>query len=503
MSKKYILIKHIFFNPVFLLFIFFLQCSKPPTLLNTIGNKKALSSINSIIQSSGLHTNIGIKVIDLKSNETIYAWNPNSLFNPGSNNKLFTCISALALLDTNKTFSTSVYLDTNAIYLVAGGDPHLSIEQLDTIAQTISDTIKLHIGRDYWFLNNRLRMRSINLAKRINYLVIDNSIFDNLYYGPGWMWDEGSWWHAGQISGMTLNENCVDFFVSPGMLGAPSIIKTYPNTNYITIKNESITVNDTIDFQKFKIERDWENQTNNFLISGNIMDTTTIDTLQRNIHNPSLYAGTIFADMLQNNGLNIKQIVQGSVPNNAIKITEHVSETIMYSLNSLMKDSENLTAELIVKHIGSTVYDTIGNWNNGLLAIKTFLHDTVGIDTNTISLSDGSGLSRYNYSSPNHFITLLSWAYNNKNIRNRFLNTFPIGGLDGTLVDRLEDIDTLTTILAKTGSLSGVNCLSGYIISNNNNTLAFSILMNGFVNSSKPYRKLQDDIIYALTKLKI
>ena len=102
MSKKYSLSTQIFFNPVFILFIFFLQCSKPPTLLNTVGYKKVQSSINSIIQSSGLQTNIGIKVIDLKTNETIYAWNPNSLFNPGSNNKLFTCITALALLDTNK-----------------------------------------------------------------------------------------------------------------------------------------------------------------------------------------------------------------------------------------------------------------------------------------------------------------------------------------------------------------------------------------------------------------
>ena len=71
------------------------------------------------------------------------------------------------------------------------------------------------------------------------------------------------------------------------------------------------------------------------------------------------------------------------------------------------------------------------------------------------------------------------------------------------MVDRLEDIDTSTTILAKTGSLSGVNCLSGYIVSQTNSTLAFSLLMNGFVNSSKPYRKLQDDIIYALTELKL
>ena len=502
-SNRVSFIARIFKKNIFILLIFFLQCSNPPTLYNVSGYKKAIDPISSIIQSSGLQTNIGIKVIDLKSNETIYEWNPNSLFNPGSNVKIYTCLAALALLDSNKAFSTSVYQDSNAIYLVGGGDPHLTIEQLDTISQTISDTIKLHIGRDYWFLNNRLRMRSVDLAKRINYLVVDNSIFDNLHYGPGWMWDEGSWWHAPQISAMSLNENCIDFYVSPGKLEKPAIINTHPKTNYITIQNESITVNDTTNFQKFRIERSWENQKNNFTISGNIMDTSSVDTLQRNIHDPSLFAGTVFKEMLVSKGLNIKKIIKGPVPKNAMKIIEHKSKPIVHSLNGLMKRSENLTAELLVKHIGSTFFDTVGTWNNGLLAIKTFLHDTVGVDTNTFSLSDGSGMSRYNYSSPNHFTSTLLWAYNNKNIRKQFFQTFPIGGFDGTLEDRLQNIDTTSTVIAKTGSLAGASCLSGYIISNTNNPIAFSILMNGFVNSSKPFRELQDEIVYALTKIKL
>ena len=488
---------------IFFLLIFFLQCSNPPTLYNISGYKKAIDPITSVIQSSGLQTNIGIKVINLKSNQTIYEWNPNSLFNPGSNAKLFTCIAALALLDTNTTFSTSVYQDTNAIYIVGGGDPHFSIDKLDTISQIISDTIKLHLGRDYWFLNNRVRMRSVDLAKRIDYVVVDNSIYDNIYFGPGWMWDEGSWWHASQVSAMSLNENCIDFYVKPGKLGKPIIINTYPTTNFISIQNESNTVNDTINFKTLKIKRDWESQTNNFIVSGNVMDTSSIDTLQRNIHDPSLFTGTVFSEMLINKGLDIKHVVKGIVPNNATKITEHESKPIFHSLNGLMKKSENLTAELLVKHIGLTVFDTVGSWKNGLLAIKTFLHDSVGIDTNTFSLSDGSGLSRYNYTSPNHFISALSWAYNNKNIRNKFLDTFPRGGLDGTLENRLENIDSTTTVLAKTGSLSGVSCLSGYIISKTNSPLAFSILINGFVNSSLPYRNLQDEIVYSLSKIKL
>ena len=168
-----------------------------------------------------------------------------------------------------------------------------------------------------------------------------------------------------------------------------------------------------------------------------------------------------------------------------------------------MKRSENLTAELLVKHIGAVVYDTVGTWNNGLLAIKSFLHDTVGIDKNTFHLSDGSGVSRYNYSSPEHFIKLLTWAYNDKVIRDQFLSTFPIGGWDGTLDDRMKNEDSTVKIIAKTGTLSGVSCLSGYIFTTRGDPLAFSILMNGYVDEAKPFRNLQDRIVSALTDIKL
>ena len=63
--------------------------------------------------------------------------------------------------------------------------------------------------------------------------------------------------HASQVSAMSLNENCIDFYVKPGKLGKPIIINTYPTTNFISIQNESNTVNDTINFITLKIKRDW------------------------------------------------------------------------------------------------------------------------------------------------------------------------------------------------------------------------------------------------------
>ena len=80
--------------------IFLFSCSKAPALINVKGHKKALDNITTIIQESGLQTNIGIKIVELESNEIIYEWNTQALFNPASNNKLYTCIAALAMLDT-------------------------------------------------------------------------------------------------------------------------------------------------------------------------------------------------------------------------------------------------------------------------------------------------------------------------------------------------------------------------------------------------------------------
>ena len=370
-------------------------------------------------------------------------------------------------------------------------------------SRTISDTMKLHLGRDYWFQNNRVRMRTIDLAKKLNYLILDDSMLDGVPYGPGWMWDEGSWWYAAQISALSINENCVDFYVTPGITGQPVLIKTNPVTDFISITNQSKTVNDTTNFMELKIERDWKKQTNSFTITGNVMDTASTDTFQRNVHDPTLYSGTVFAEMLQTRGININHVIKAPLSPGAIKLAEHRSRPVNHALTEFMKRSENLTAELLVKHIGAVVYDTVGTWNNGLLAIKSFLHDTVGIDTNTLSLSDGSGVSRYNYSSPEHFIKLLTWAYNDKVIRDQFLSTFPIGGWDGTLDDRMKNEDSTVKIIAKTGTLSGVSCLSGYIFTTRGDPLAFSILMNGYVDEAKPFRNLQDRIVSALTDIKL
>ena len=307
------------------------------------------------------------------------------------------------------------------------------------------------------------------------------------------MWDEGPWWYAAPIGALSVNDNCIDFYVEPGDIGSPANISYFPETSYITFENNSITVNDTLDFNKLKIDRDWVKNGNNFLVTGEIIDTTKKDTLYRNIYDPSLFAGTLFRQLLNEHGTTVKQLSRKTQDLTDYKeLTVHYSDSLIASAKNLMNESDNLTAELFVKSIGAL--DTLpGTWDTGLDSIKSFLSSKVKIDTSQIKLADGSGVSRYTLTSSDQLISILTWAYNSKH-KDNFMSTLPGGGWPkSTLEKRL--IDEGGKVRAKTGGLSGVQNLAGYIESSKHGPVAFSILMNGYIGSSSKYRYVQNQIV--------
>ena len=156
-----------------------------------------------------------------------------------------------------------------------------------------------------------------------------------------------------------------------------------------------------------------------------------------------------------------------------------------------MYKSDNLTAELFVKILAAT-NTASGNWKDGLKIIKSFLADSASIDTSLLRLADGSGISRYTLTNADQITKLLTYMYSSTH-KDDFLYTLPGGGSNSTLKNR--SLEAGQNIKAKTGHLSGVSNLSGYIFSNEYGPLAFSILINGFIGSSKPYHSLQEAII--------
>ena len=452
------------------IFVAFLSCMPPKSLFYLEGTPGLIGKINSIIESADIDLNMGIKIVSLENNKTLYAYNSQKLLMPASTNKLYTCAAALHYLGSGHRFATRVLKMNDNLVLKGGGDPDLTIDQLDSLAIIVSSYIK-----------------------NVDTLYVDDTFLDSLNYGEGWMWDEGPWWYAAPIGALSVNDNCIDFYIEPGDIGSPADISYFPETSYITFENNSVTVNDTLDFKKIKIDRDWVATNNNFSVTGEIMDTTKRDTLYRNIYDPSLFTGTIFKKLLGKHGTTVKQLSKKNQNLNLYnEITVHYSDSLIVSAKNLMNESDNLTAELFVKSIGAM--DTLpGTWDTGLDSVKSFLAEQVKIDTSQIRLADGSGVSRYTLTNSDQLISLLTWVYNSK-YKDNFISTLPGGGWENsTLEKRLTEEGGL--VRAKTGGLSGARNLAGYIYSQKYGTVAFSILMNGYIGSSSKHRYVQNQIV--------
>jgi len=447
-----------------------LSCAPPKSLFYIEGDPSLISKINKIIESSGIDVNMGIKIQSINNNDILYSYNSQKLLMPASNNKLYTCAAALYYLGSNHVFTTSIGRKKNNLILIGGGDPDLSIKNLDSLARIVSEK-----------------------SKNIDTLFLDDTVMDSLRFGEGWMWDEGPWWHFAPIGALSVNDNCIDFYVKPNRLGEAAEVSYYPQTNYINVINNSNTVDDTLDFKKFKITRNWISDNNNFTITGEIIDSASTDTLYRNIHDPTLFVGTIFKELLENYGVRVKYL---SKKTNHIKgydtIAIHQSNELIHSAKNLMNKSDNLTAELLIKTIGK-LDTTMGNWKIGLDSVKSFLANEIQIDTTKMRLADGSGVSRYNLTNADQIILLLNWIYKSK-LKQAFLSTLSDGSASkSTLRKRFEKEGEMVKL--KTGHLSGTSNLSGYIFNKKRGPVAISIIMNGYNEPHTKYRHVQNQIV--------
>ncbi|NHZ84503.1 MAG: D-alanyl-D-alanine carboxypeptidase/D-alanyl-D-alanine-endopeptidase [Planctomycetia bacterium] len=456
------------------------NCTSTRELYIDYDNNILTRKINDALKYSDLTTNMGIKVVSLRSGKILYSLNSNHLFTPASNNKLYTASAALHYLSPQFKFKTSVWIDSSYIdsnhvprlVLVGGGDPDLFLSELEVIAKEISENIE-----------------------SIDTLIINNTLFDDVYFGPGWMWDEGSDWYFAHVNAMTFNDNCVDITITPGAIGEKPIVSLNPGTKFVDIINEAVTVEDTIDSKELEIERRWEENNNVIDISGEVMKDANEEIHYINIENPALFTGTVLFDLLNQLSTEVKiGIFEGQKSSTMIPFYTYYSEPITNSLANFLETSDNLSGELYVKMIGHVISGQQGNWDNGMLAIKTFLNDKVKIDTTKMRMEDGSGLSRYNLTSPDQLTKLLKYMYSDFIYTSEFIAVLPSIGQEGTLKDRMQLIENKYSIRAKTGTLSGVSCLSGYAFIKSGEPLAFSIMMNGYVDESKPYQDLQDRI---------
>lgn len=199
------------------------------------------------------------------------------------------------------------------------------------------------------------------------------------------------------------------------------------------------------------------------------------------------------------NGIEFKS-GRRSPDNNLWVITSEISEPLSTLVQHMNKESDNLYAECLFRTVAKEKGGE-GSWTRGIEVMRKYMA-SIGIDTAHVRLTDGSGLSRMDMVTAGDFVTLLGHWYDIHEkpswVKAAFYNSLPIMGVDGTLKNRLKGTPAEGNIHAKTGSMTGVRSISGYLTTRDGEPLAFSIIVNNYTAPGSEAGKAEDAALLRL-----
>lgn len=418
-------------------------------------------------------SNVGIMVVSLADGRSLYELNPDMLFMPASNEKLFTSAAALSILTPGYRFLTSVSADTAdvpTLYLRGTGDPLLTTKDLDSLARVTSS----RVSHDKAWL-----------------LVGDVSFFDDIPWGEGWMWDDEADPDGMAITSLSLNGNTVQMGVRGGRNPGDTLeVRIEPRTGYVTVENRGVTAVDTIGDHLMATRRPGD-PSNTIVVAGTLRPRDTSSVLI-SVREPAWYTLRVFSERLAGYGVRCTGMVFDtlSLTAHALCTIDHTLDTVVTNMNRV---SDNLSAECLLKTIGAIKAGAPGTAPAGLYAIKNFLAQQ-GVDTTRMVLADGSGVSRYNLTTARGIAGVLQIMYRNQNLFPLFYNSLAAPGEHGSLSGRMRGTAAVGNLRAKTGTLRGASAFSGYVRAADGSLLAFSIIMQNFQGNLRSYRQIQDRI---------
>lgn len=426
----------------------------------------------------------GIKVQHLKSGAVLYAENSERLFVPASNMKIVTALAALNRLGPEFRFSTEVFADgpiergvlKGDLVIRGGGDPSLGAEPfVSGGAPEFNPLVVL----DAW----AAQLKEAGIKEIEGALVADSGIFADVPIGNGWAADDLSYGYSAEVSGLQFNQNTVRFsIVAAATAGTAPAVKVTPATGHIRIENRMVTVSDDVcECEELELEIQRE-PGNLFVLSGRIpIDTPALHRTVA-VEDPAGLLLDLFRARLVAAGISVKGKDQSdpgatrSLSAGARLLLTHRSETLSTVLTEFLKESRNQYGETLLRMLDPVEREK--EPEGGIAVIEDFL-TAVGIPEGAYQIADGSGLSRYNLVAPETLIRLLDFAQRQP-YGAAFESMLPIGGVDGTIGYRLKATVAEERVHAKTGTLSNVRALSGYLTTQSGDTIIFSMLVNNY-----------------------
>lgn len=428
---------------------------------------------------------LGVAVMDVESGRVLYARNEKQSYNPASNAKLITTAAALALLGPEYRFKTALYADelrgsdvVGNLYIKGFGDPSFVTEGLWKLVSDLYAMGVRKIGGD---------------------IVIDDSYFDNARLPPAFeqKQEDGPW--RAPTGATSLNYNAVAITVSPAPAeGQPARVTIEPPTTYVVVDNKARTAGSGQ--PQLQVAATARGEQTLITVSGRILRGAEPRTFYKRVAHPDLYLGSTLRDFLIRRGFKLsgKAIKTGAAPATARMLVGHVSDPLSVLIRDVNKRSNNFMAEQILKTLGAETFGRPGTWKKGSDALGRFL-DEIGVPRNAYQMQNGSGLYDADRLSPQILVQVLRQAYRDFRLGADFVASLAVAGADGTVVGRMEGGSAERYVRAKTGTLEGVTCLSGYAGAAGRPPLAFSILMNDVKGAATAdARRVQDAIAETL-----
>ena len=426
---------------------------------------------------------VGVTIADVNTGQVIYSRNADSLLNPASNAKIVTAACALKVLGPEFRFDTSLHGKRDGVairgslYIKGHADPTLSTE-------------------DLWEMSMKLRAAGIHRVE--GGIVVDDTYFDsqNLPFAFDQQPNEDNKFRT-PVGAVSLNHNALAIDIQPAASGMAKAKVVLDPPGYAILINDTLTVGKGAHNPKIS-STTFENRTR-VRVWGQIPLGARLTTYYRRIDNPSLFSGYGLKGVLERVGISVGgDVKMGTLPSGTPLLASHRSLPLSSVLWETGKMSNNFVTETILKTMGAEASKDAGTWEKAVGEVERVMAGW-GIPAGSYVYRNGSGLFDADKISTSQLVKVLRSVYLNSEIRPEFLAQLATGGVDGTIASRYKRASAKRHVRAKTGTLSDVSALSGYVLDKGGqHPIAFSILVNkapGYVSAARRY---QEEIVTAI-----
>jgi D-alanyl-D-alanine carboxypeptidase/D-alanyl-D-alanine-endopeptidase (penicillin-binding protein 4) len=429
----------------------------------------------------------GVYAVDDRG-RVLFSRNAERWFVPASNTKLVVSAAATVLLPADYRVRTGLFVFGTLrdgvlegdLVLYGRGDPTFSTRcySIDTLAAGACDSAATRIAA----LADSVVARGV---RRITGRVVgDGSYFEPTLVHPQWSLFDALWYYAAPVSGLTYNDNSIDFLITPGpTVDTPPAITGSPDDGLWTLENRARTGpangGSSVVDGFFRHPGTWDYWAEGTAALGRRPWTESVA-----VPDPNLFTARALAAALRARGVAVDGGASSTTDSLAFRagrccspLVEAVGRPLPDLLFPILNSSQNLFAETLLKLLAREVAGS-GSWEAGLQVERRFLVDSVGLDSTAFSLDDGSGLSASNLVTPAAFTALLRYMAGHPKAA-PFLAAMPRSGARGSLRRRFVGTPLEGRVVAKTGSIARVHTLSGYIERPNGGRITFAVMVNG------------------------